>query len=210
MPSNLASTYEQNMNGPVAEGAGEENMSDHVCPVWVGYLLLNPLRKIFENPRRVLGPFVRPGMTVLEPGCAMGYFTLPLARMVGPEGRVVAVDLQSEMLEGLARRAEKAGLGGVVETRLARPAGLGVEDLAGRVDFAAAIHLMHELPDQAGFLAQVWEALKPGGRLLIIEPKMHVKKGAFQATMDLVEPAGFRVDERSTEIGARRALLVKP
>ena len=69
-------------------------MAKHVCPFFMGYLLLNPLRKLLENPDRLLGPFVRPGMTVLEPGCAMGFFTLPLARMVGATGRVIAVDIQ--------------------------------------------------------------------------------------------------------------------
>ena len=66
-------------------------MAAHVCPPWIGYFLLNPLRKLVENPRGIFEPFVREGMTVLEPGCAMGFFTLPLARMVGPSGRVVAL-----------------------------------------------------------------------------------------------------------------------
>ena len=66
-------------------------MANRVCPHWVGYLLINPLRNLFENPNKILGPFVQEGMTVLEPGCGMGYFTLPLARMVGPKGRIVAV-----------------------------------------------------------------------------------------------------------------------
>ena len=54
------------------------------CPRWFGYFLINPFRRFLENPRRILGPLVREGMTVLEPGCGMGYFTLPLGRMVGP------------------------------------------------------------------------------------------------------------------------------
>ena len=68
-------------------------MADHVCPPWVGRLLLNPLRMLVENPNKIFAPFVKEGMVVLEPGCAMGFFTLPLARMVGPEGKVVAVDV---------------------------------------------------------------------------------------------------------------------
>ncbi|MBW1912872.1 MAG: methyltransferase type 11, partial [Deltaproteobacteria bacterium] len=62
-------------------------MAKMVCPPWIGYLLLSPLRKFFENPDKMFGPYVREGMTVMEPGCGMGYFTLPLARMVGPEGQ---------------------------------------------------------------------------------------------------------------------------
>lgn len=80
-------------------------MTRLVCPPWVGYLLVNPVRKLLENPDKIMGRFVREGMVVLEPGCGMGYFTLPLARMVGQKGRVVAVDIEPKMLSMLARRA---------------------------------------------------------------------------------------------------------
>ena len=52
-------------------------MADHVCPPWMGRLLLNPLRKLVESPKKIFAPFVKEGMVVLEPGCAMGFFTLP-------------------------------------------------------------------------------------------------------------------------------------
>jgi SAM-dependent methyltransferase len=85
-------------------------MSTHTCPWWLGCLLVTPLRRLKENPARILAPYLRPGMIVLEPGPAMGFFTLELARLVGPGGRVVAVDLQEKMLAALRRRAQKAGL----------------------------------------------------------------------------------------------------
>jgi SAM-dependent methyltransferase len=119
-------------------------MAKHVCPAWVGYLLLNPLRRLFENPDKIFGRFVRPGMYILEPGCGMGYFTLPLARMVGPTGRVIAVDVQPKMLSALSRRARKAGLAERIDIRSAAADRLGIADLAGAVDFAALIHMVHE------------------------------------------------------------------
>ena len=81
-----------------------------VCPWWLGPLLANPLRRLVQDPAAILAPHVREGMTVLEPGCGMGFFSLPLARLVGPGGRVVCVDLQRKMIEGLRRRAKRAGL----------------------------------------------------------------------------------------------------
>ncbi|MBW1851713.1 MAG: methyltransferase domain-containing protein [Deltaproteobacteria bacterium] len=124
-------------------------MAKRICPNWVGYIfLLNPLRKLLENPDKILGRFVREGMIVLEPGCAMGYFTLPLARMVGPQGRVVAVEIQANMLSVLGRRARKAGLLDRMDLRHIGEGGLGVEDLSGKVDFAAALHMVHEVTDQ--------------------------------------------------------------
>jgi ubiquinone/menaquinone biosynthesis C-methylase UbiE len=182
-------------------------MAKHVCPFWLGYLLLNPLRKWFENPDKLLGPFVQPGMTVLEPGCAMGYFTLPLARMVGPSGRVIAVDIQPGMLAALERRAGKAGLLERIDIRSASQQGLGVEDLNHAVDFAAALHVVHEMPDPGVFFDAVRQALKPGGRLLVVEPKGHVPAEDFNRTVTLSKHAGFRIDADYLDIGKRRLLL---
>jgi len=58
-------------------------MAEKVCPVWVGYLLASPIRKLFQNPPKILSPYVENGMKVLDIGCVMGFFSLPLARMVG-------------------------------------------------------------------------------------------------------------------------------
>ncbi len=67
-------------------------MSARVCPWWLGWLLASPVRKLFHDPARIVAPHVQEGMTVLEPGPGMGFFTLELARRVGPAGRVIAVD----------------------------------------------------------------------------------------------------------------------
>ncbi len=180
-------------------------MAHHVCPTWMGYFLLSPFRKWLEDPERILGPFVRPGMTVLEPGCAMGYFTLPLARMVGPEGRVVAVDIQPAMLARLERRAAKAGLADRVECRLAGDSDLGIGDLEGQVDFAAAIHVVHEVPDADRFFGDLHRGLRSGGNLLVTEPKGHVSEAKFKATCDLAEQRGFTVTDYDA---ARRRMVL--
>jgi ubiquinone/menaquinone biosynthesis C-methylase UbiE len=182
-------------------------MAAHVCPFWLGYLLLNPLRKLLENPDKLLGPFIRPGMIVLEPGCAMGFFTLPLARMVGPAGRVVAVDIQPGMLAALSRRAGKAGLSDRIEVRRASPEGLGVEDLSRSVDFAVALHVVHEVPNPGAFFDQIRQVLKPGGRFLIAEPKGHVSIKEFNQMAALSEHAGFTIDADFLDIRKRKLLL---
>lgn len=185
-------------------------MAERVCPPWVGYLLLNPLRKLLENPDKMLGQFVRDGMVVLEPGCGMGYFTLALARMVGPDGRVVAVELQDKMLSVLSRRARKAGLINIIELRQTVAEGLGVEDLSGEVDFAVAIHLVHEIPDQGAFFAQIWKALKPGGKLLVVEPKGHVSLNQFEQTVATAKQTGFKRETLPGKASNRKALLIRP
>ncbi len=185
-------------------------MSGHVCPYWVGYFLINPLRRFLENPDKMLGRFVENGMTVLEPGCGMGFFTLPLARMVGPKGRVVAVEIQQKMIRKLKKRARRAGLLDRIELRQVGDDDLGVADLAGRVDFAAAIHVVHEVPDQASFFSDIKAALKPGGRFLVVEPKGHVSRDSFKQTKTVAETIGFDIDAGFGKKGGREVLLVKP
>jgi 2-polyprenyl-3-methyl-5-hydroxy-6-metoxy-1,4-benzoquinol methylase len=183
----------------------------HRCPIWVQYLLASPLRKLMEPPRKLLGPFVEPGMTVLEPGCGFGYFSLPLARMVGPEGRVLSVDVEPRAVAKLERRARKAGLADRIVARSCQARDLGLADLAGQVDLVTVIHAMHELEDLPGFLAQVATLLKPGGRMLVVEPAGHVSADQFAVQLQRCSEAGFtRLDTPALSRQKRAALLAAP
>jgi ubiquinone/menaquinone biosynthesis C-methylase UbiE len=178
-----------------------------VCPWWLGYLLVSPLRRLIERPERVLGPYVRPGMKVLEVGCGMGFFTLPLARMVGSAGHVFCVDLQPRMLAALARRVRRAGLSPRVEARQCDAASLGLADHASAFDLALLLHVLHELPDAATALAEIRAALMPEGHLLLIEPAGHVSAATFEAQLEAARAAGLAVASRWTEKRYRAALL---
>lgn len=184
-------------------------MAQDLCPVWVGYLLANPLRKLVQDPDRILAPYVKPGMTVLDVGPAMGFFSLPMARMVGPNGKVVCVDLQKPMLERLARRAAKAGLGDRIETHGCSSDSLGLGARSGGFDFALAFAVVHEIPQQGRLFTELAELIKPGGHLLVSEPSGHVRAEAFAATIALAEGTGFAVAERPTIRGGRSALLAR-
>ncbi len=184
-------------------------MAHRVCPWWLGYLLASPVRRWLQDPGVIVGPFVAEGMIVLEPGPGMGFFTLELARRVGAKGRVVAVDVQPRMLEGLKRRAAKAGLAERIDARLGTEEGLGIQEYAGRVDFALAFAMVHEVPNAAALFQEIYRALKPGGRLLFVEPSGHVRADAFEASVRQAREAGFTVDTRPTMRRSHAALLVR-
>lgn len=185
-------------------------MAEHkVCPWWLGYLLASPLRRLLQDPARILSPYVREGMIVLEPGPGMGFFTLELARLVGPGGRVVAIDIQPRMLGGLKRRLAKAGLLDCVDIRAARPDSMGLADLAGRVDFVLAFAVVHEMPSASSFFVESYQALKPGGCLLLAEPTGHVSAEQFEAELKVALQAGFREAGRPFIRHSRAALLRK-
>jgi ubiquinone/menaquinone biosynthesis C-methylase UbiE len=175
----------------------------------MGYILLNPFRKLLENPEKLLRQLVWEGMTILEPGCGMGYFTLPLARMVGPQGKVVAAEIQDKMLSVLARRALKAGLLERIELRKIKKNELGVEDLSNQVDLAIAIHMVHEVPDQSVFFKAVWDTLKTGGKLYVLEPRGHISQHEFEKTIGTATGVGFRSESLSGKRRSRESLLIK-
>ncbi|MGZ4400483.1 MAG: class I SAM-dependent methyltransferase [Gaiellaceae bacterium] len=181
--------------------------SHGVCPWWLGYVLASPVRRLWQSPSEILRPHVREGMTVLEPGPGMGFFTLELARLVGAQGRVIAIDVQPRMLAGLRRRVRRAHLSDRVETRLVEAERLPLSDLSGSADFALAFALVHEVPDPAGFFADLHDALRPGARLLVAEPSGHVSAPAFERTLELASAAGFSLESRPAIKSSRSALL---
>lgn len=184
-------------------------MADHVCPWWMGYFLASPLRKLRQNPRKILDPYLEPGMTVLDAGCGMGFFSFDMAEMVKPEGRVICVDLQEKMIRTLVRRASKRGLSKIIEARVCSAGSLAIGDLEGRIDFALAFDIVHETPDAASFLGQLRAGLKPGGRLLLSEPRGHVSRKKFEETMAIVYRAGFKNVATPEVRGERTELLVR-
>jgi ubiquinone/menaquinone biosynthesis C-methylase UbiE len=184
-------------------------MAHRVCPWWLGYFLASPLRAWYDSPPGVIAAYVAAGMTVLEPGPGMGYFTLEIARRVGEAGRVIAVDIQPKMLERLKRRAAKAGLGGRINPRLAGAESMGIDDLTGQVDFVLAYAVVHELPSDAVFFAEASRALKPGGTLLLAEPSGHVTAGAFDEELANAARVNLEVVTRPALRRNRMALLRK-
>ena len=182
---------------------------DHVCPWWFGTLLASRVRKLVQDPARILSPYVGAGMTALEPGPGMGFFTVELARLVGPKGKVVAVDLQQPMLDGVRARAERSGLADRLVLRKVTPDSLGVGDLAGQIDFALVFWMLHEVPDQARFLGEIAAALAPGGKVLLCEPRGHVSAKAFEASLEVAAKVGLRVESRPSIRLSRAALLAR-
>lgn len=185
-------------------------MAKHiVCPWWLGYALIAPLRRVWQDPRRILAPFVLEGMTVLEPGPGMGFFTLELARLVGEAGRVIAVDVQPKMLSALARRARKAGLSERIALRQATEQGMGIEEFAGQVDFVLVFAVVHELPDVDEFFREAATALKKGGTLLLAEPKGHVDAESWSKTLQAAHQYGLRDEKKLTITRSHAVLLLK-
>lgn len=182
-------------------------MGRHVFPWWKGFKLLNPKRAARHPAAAILSPYLRSGMIVADIGCGMGYFSIPLARLVGKEGRVHCIDLQKPMLAALSWRAAVRGLGKRISTRKCSPDSLDVADLSGAVDFALAFNVAHETPEGHPFLSELAAILKPGGRALLCEPTFRVTEQEFAALLGNAERSGFTTESGPEITGERSALL---
>ena len=184
-------------------------MAQHVCPVWVGRLSLSPLRRFVHNPPKIFGRYVQKGTTVLDVGCAMGFFTLPMARFVGSAGKVVCVDLQEKMLHSLRQRALRAGLADRIEPRLCSSDSLFLDGLDSSIDFALVFAVVHEVPDVGKLFTELSLALKSGASVLFVEPKGHVSAEEFEQYLSLGKEVGFTELERPRVWRCRAVLLSK-
>ncbi|MBN2571380.1 MAG: methyltransferase domain-containing protein [Ignavibacteriales bacterium] len=113
-------------------------------------------------------------MRVIDFGCAMGFFSLPIVRMVRPNGKVCCVDVQKKMLDVLEKKARKKKLIEQIELINCNEGTLSIEHLKDKIDFVLAIAVLHELPEQKIFFQQIFSFMKKGSKILIAEPKGHV------------------------------------
>jgi len=137
----------------------------------------------------------------------MGFFTIPLAKLTGKTGKVIAADLQPEMLAGIQRRARKAGVDERIILHQCTTEHIGVKEA---VDFCLAFWMVHEVPDRDSFFREIASLLKPGGCLLMAEPKLHVSAEGFKETLKAAVDAGLRVTDQPHLLFSFSALLKKP
>jgi len=163
----------------------------------------NWLRRLVHNPRRLLGPYLKPGMKVLDIGCGPGVFTLEAARLVGQDGRVTAIDIQEEMLKLVRKKISGTGLERNIDTRRCEPDSLGVDE---KYDFIVAFYVIHEVPDRKNLFVEISRALKKGGKVFVVEPTFRVSKEGFSDYRRELSDMGFSVTD-TTKILLSRSLL---
>ncbi len=161
------------------------------CPFALAWLVDNPLR------RRYIGPEldrvgIQPGERVLELGPGPGAFTVDAARRTEPDGTLVAVDLQPQMIAAVDKRVQEAQLTNV-ETHVANAYELPMEDES--IDRAFLVTVLPEIPDRQRALAELRRVLKPGGVLSITEEFLDPDYPLARTTIRWAEQAGFELAE---------------
>jgi ubiquinone/menaquinone biosynthesis C-methylase UbiE len=184
------------------------NMNDtknRVCPVERAGSLDTRMRRWFQNPLKILAPYIKEGMTVLDFGCGPGYFTIDMAKMVGKSGRVIAADLQEEMLQMLKEKIQATEFEERITLHKSEANKIG---LPSKIDFALAFYVIHELPGLEDFFKEITSILKPGGQLLIVEPPFHVSKTDFLTLIQKAEEVGLK-PESGPRIFFNKTVILK-
>jgi ubiquinone/menaquinone biosynthesis C-methylase UbiE len=163
---------------------------NRVCPVELANSLDSKIRRWLQNPQKILSPYVKEGMKVLDVGCGPGFFSIELAKMVGTSGKVYAVDLQEGMLQKLRGKIYGTPLELIIQLIKCEKDEINVPE---KVDFILAFYMVHEVPVKDKFFAALKNILNENGEFLIVEPKFfHVSKKEFNSTIGKAEAVGFK------------------
>ncbi|WP_292470269.1 class I SAM-dependent methyltransferase [Methanolobus sp.] len=176
----------------------------HVCPTEISIILNNRIRRWLQNPRKILGPYVKEGVDVLEVGCGPGFFTLDMAQMVGKTGQVVAVDLQEGMLAKVREKIRRSEAGQNIVLHKCEEDKIGV---SGKFDFVFLFYVVHEVPDKGAFFRELVSVLKADGLIYVVEPPLHVSKKALEETIKIASDAGLTVVDRPRRFPDKAVLL---
>lgn len=177
------------------------------CPVQHAGALDNTVRKWLQDPKKILGPYIQRGMTVLDLGCGPGFFTVAIAEMVGESGTVVAADVQQGMLDKLRDKIK----GTDIEDRIQlHPCGEESIGFPGHVDLVVAFYVIHEVSNKQGIFLEVKNLLRDGGWFLFAEPKyFHVSRKDFEQTVRHAIATGFEHAGNLRLLASRGVVLRK-
>lgn len=174
-----------------------------VCPVEKAGGLDHSLRRLVQNPQKLLKPYIKEDMTVLDFGCGPGFFSIEMAKMLN-KGKVIAADLQQGMLDIVSKKIQGTSLKKKIQLHKTEPDTIQLKE---KVDFILAFYVLHEVPDQKLLFEEFKELLKPDGQVLIIEPNFHVKKKDFADMIKILQDLKFEIIGKPKVFFSRSILL---
>lgn len=183
-------------------------MARHRSPGWLVAAFDATVRPLLWKPERILAPYVSRGDRVADIGCGTGYYCPALCRLVGPDGEVVLVDVQQSMLERALARCKRSGSVGAQLTPVVADGSCLPID--GHLDFALLSWMLHEVDDVTALWRRLVKLLVPGGRALVIEPRLHVSRADYERELAPAIELGLMRQDIETILYSYAALLSAP
>jgi ubiquinone/menaquinone biosynthesis C-methylase UbiE len=163
-------------------------------PQWMANLIDNPFRRKIQPPEETaIRHGIKPGMRILEVGPGNGTYTLASARQVGPDGEVVAIDIEPKMIERVQRRIEAEGITNI-KARVADVYELPFDD--NSFDLVYMITVINEIPNIPAALVEFQRVLKPSGKLVFSELLLDPDYPLARRLTQKVQAQGFRLKEK--------------
>ena len=185
----------------------EMNCDTHICPWRRAFLFDNPLRRLFHNPRKMFSPYLSAGMTAIDIGCGLGFFSIGMAKIVGERGQVISVDVQQKMLNTLKKRAKRKSVHHIIRFHQCSESAIGLDMKA---DFILTFWVVHEAPDQKALLQEIFSLLRPGRHYFLAEPKRHISESQINVTSKYAIEAGFKKIDEPNIAFSRAFVYEKP
>ena len=179
------------------------NKDSYVCPAELSGFLDTVFRRLFQNPEKILKPYIKKDMVVLDIGCGPGFFTIEISKLLKKSGKVIAADLQEEMLLKLKDKINREKLNNIKLHKTEKSS----INLNEKVDFILVFFMLHEVPNQKTFLEELKGLLNKDGKILISEPKFHVKKEDFEKSTKIMKDSGFKIIEEPKIFFSRSVLV---
>jgi len=178
--------------------------NNRICPVEKAGGLDNSIRKLLQNPQKILKLYIKKGMTILDLGCGPGFFSIEIAKMLFDSGKVIAADLQEGMLNKVRKKIEGTEFEKRITLHKCQEESIDINE---KVDFVLAFYMIHEVPNQEKLFKELKLILKPNGLLFITEPKFHVSRKSFDSMIDKIKDIGFEIKERPKIFFSRTIIL---
>lgn len=182
----------------------EQTKNQNICPVEKAGMLDSFFRRIIQNPKRIIKPYVKEGITAMDLGCGPGFFTVEMAKIIQKSGKVIAVDVQEGMLEFLANKIKGTQYQDIVTLHKSNTDTLNYSD---KVDFILAFYVVHEINRDTLF-SELHSILNPDGEILIVEPNFHISVKVYEEMLHALEKEGFEIVSKP-RIFFSRAVLIK-
>ena len=158
-----------------------------VCPMRVAGLLDSRFRKLFQNPNKILKPYIIKGITALDIGCGPGVFSIEIAKLLEGTGKVISVDMQEGMLEIIKNKISGTAIENQIVLHKCTQDSLNLKE---NVDFILLFYMIHEVPNKDKFFKEVLPLMNKNGLLMIVEPGL-ISKKEFNGMINNIKQYGF-------------------